>query len=156
MEMPMNPMLPMVFLLSEKKDRQRDVADALLPAIVPGPPATRLALTAVVADTAVRRQETKSAQVAEEAISAATTPSLDAKRLERFERLKPVLARRPDLHNRLLAISEEQDKLGEVVVSLADQLQKGKPFDLDSDEARPLRDRLSPAHRTALTKALEG
>jgi hypothetical protein len=154
--MAMNPMLPMMVLLSERKERRRDVADALLPAIAPVPPASRVALTAVMADSAVRRQETRSAQVAEEAIAAATTPSLDPKRLERFERLQPVLERRPDLQNRLLAIGREHHLLAEAVVLLADRLQSGDTFDLDSEEARPLRERLSAAHRTALTKALEG
>jgi uncharacterized membrane protein YgcG len=148
----MNAMLPMVFLLSERNDRRRDVADALLPAIAPVPAASRVALTAIVADSAVRRQETRTNQVAEEAITAATSPSLTAANLDQFDRLKPVLERRPDLRDRLL----EQAAVGETVVKLVEAARNKGTFDLGSEEAKPLRELLSSSQWNQIATAMNG
>jgi hypothetical protein len=150
--MAMNAMLPMFFLLSERNDRRRDVADALLPAMAPIPVASRVALTAVMADSAVRRQESNADQVAEQAIGAATSPSLDATRLGQYDRLAPVFARRPDLREQLL----EQAPVGDAVVKLVQAVKDKGAFDLQSDEARPLRERLSSDQLSQLETALNG
>ena len=147
----MNTMIPMVVLLSASKDRRRDMADALVPSLVPGPPATRVAVSAVMADTAVRRQEHRSAQVVEQAVTAATTPGLDAAALNGFTSIAPVLKRRPDLRDRLVEISAADARLGDAVVHLATVLaEKPATFDLNGEEAKPLKDRLSLEQRDQL------
>lgn len=133
--MAINPMLPMAFLLSERENRRRDVADALLPALLPVPAASRVALTAIVADSSVRRQEAHADQVAAQAIEAATSPTLTTDRLNQLDRLAPVLARRPELRDRLL----EQAKVGDTVVKLLHTATDKGTVDLQSEEVQPLR-----------------
>jgi X-X-X-Leu-X-X-Gly heptad repeat protein len=148
--MAINPMLPMVFLLSERENRRRDVADALLPALLPIPAASRVAVTAIVADTSVRRQEAHADQVAEQAIQAATSTTLTTESLNQMNRLAPVLARRPDLRDQLL----ERAAFGETLAKVVASLGENGAVDLESEEFKPLRARVSSAHWDELTAAL--
>jgi hypothetical protein len=145
--MAINPMLPMAFLLSERENRRRDVADALLPALLPVPAASRVALTAVVADSAVRRQETNADQVAKQAVEAATSPDLTPETLNRFDRLAPVLARQPELRDRLLA----QAKVGDTVVKLLHD----KGVDPESEDVQPLRAWLTTDQWNQMTNGVQ-
>jgi hypothetical protein len=68
-----------------------------------------------------------------------------------MNRLAPVLARRPELRDRLL----ERAAFAQTLVKVVESVGENGAVDLESEEFKPLRARVSDAHWEELTTALE-
>ena len=124
----MNSMLPLFFLLSaDDKDsnKKQQLVESVLPSMVPGPPAQRLAMAAVVADgqitTARRREETIAAETVS-AIKIAVAKSdkkLADADLTGLTALSPVVARVPALRQQVDAVAQAADQQQQAAVEQA-------------------------------------
>jgi hypothetical protein len=91
---------PLAVLASEPRSSRRQVADQLLPILMPLPPGPRAAIATLAARDSVRRAEIRNDQVAAETVAAtleALGPGLQGGVAQRFPALWQTLQRRQDV-----------------------------------------------------------
>jgi hypothetical protein len=117
----MNPgmLMPFMLMSTARRSRRRRLAESMMPAMVPMPPLGRVAVSAIVADQQVRREERQNvaAAQAQEQLALELIPDADSRistdQLSQMPRLSAVVKGNPAVRGRLIRDPDDQGDLRE-------------------------------------------